>query len=899
MKKILLLILLVAGYFDTQAQVAEEDYYPFQNNFSEEYRPMIEVDTTLFYRAVGAGGDLFGRVTDFKFSFVSYRRRGEAWRAEDGLSLDGIRLSSRYGAAFRALSLGREASGRSLRTNGGEVDFPTMFRSGGETALPSRSVSGQFSGRGYLGGLRFSIVEELGRGWDMAASVQGRTGRDLFVEGVFSQALTVGVKVSKRFRKRSAVVGRAGNKPREWQFAAGNSSEPPSETASVPYSSMDTPPSDMWVDTGGTSRDDEESFDSLALAGKDRTTTELLPSSFVRGLGDEDRGTLSIVVVAGPQMRSLRSASSREAFSLVGNNLYNPAWGYQDGKVRSARIRREIVPLALVNYRVGLWSSTSLSVSMAAEAGIRKLSSLSWFNARSPLPDNYREMPSYQDELLQQSELEAIWRANDTRYTQIDWDRMYEVNRHAKDGHAAFAVVDRAERVTGGQLNAEGETWFGERLSVRYGVHGGYRAGRHYLQMRDLMGGDHIVDHDYFLVDEATYSNRYQNNLRDPDRKIRRGDRFGYDYALRQWELGVGGSLDYRTGRLALRFEVGVSEQEIWRQGYYEKEIFAGNGSYGRSRTMRFTPYAVGASAGYAVSARHHVALSLGVTAGAPYARDLFLNPDYNNRTVARPAMETVYRSELDWSWTGRAVEMRASLFALRSSDGGMVRRYYDDAAGVFSDMAAAGVGTLRYGVEVAGVFRLARRWTLSVAGAAGQYKYADDPRVTVYDDADNSLIDNDARAHMGGCYVGGAPQVAAFAGINYYGPKGWGVRMDAAWVGARYVDPTPLRRTARIGQALAESPEALRIITRQERLADASSLDVTLFKSFYFETSRLTIMASVRNLLGFRDQVLSGYESMRVPRVPVGDSEVYRPMATRYTYAYPRTFFVGIYFTF
>ena len=121
-------------------------------------------------------------------------------------------------------------------------------------------------------------------------------------------------------------------------------------------------------------------------------------------------------------MRGLRSSSTREAFSLIGDNLYNPAWGYQNGKVRSGRIRREFVPLTAVAWQHNLSPSTRLDLTFTAETGIRQYSSLAWYNARTPVPDNYREMPGYfTDDPATQRALEEIWRAHDPRYTQIDW----------------------------------------------------------------------------------------------------------------------------------------------------------------------------------------------------------------------------------------------------------------------------------------------------------------------------------------------------------------------------------------------------------------------------------------------------------------------------------------------
>ena len=65
------------------------------------------------------------------------------------------------------------------------------------------------------------------------------------------------------------------------------------------------------------------------------------------------------------------------------------------------------------------------------------------------------------------------------------------------------------------------------------------------------MGRSYFVDRDYYLIDDGVYGNKLQNDLRHPDRIIREGDRFGYDYDLRRNEIGAGGSLEYRADRLA------------------------------------------------------------------------------------------------------------------------------------------------------------------------------------------------------------------------------------------------------------------------------------------------------------------------------------------------------------
>ena len=58
-------------------------------------------------------------------------------------------------------------------------------------------------------------------------------------------------------------------------------------------------------------------------------------------------------------------------------------------------------------------------------------------------------------------------------------------------------------------------------------------------------------------------------------------------------------------------------------------------------------------------------------------------------------------------------------------------------------------------------------------------------------------------------------------------------------------------------------------------------------------------VASLLRNLLGDADTVYSGYESLRVRRIRSGDALYFAPHATRYTYAYPRSFYLTISYKF
>ena len=788
------------------AQYPGDEYYPYAER--EERRELLTTDSTIFYRAVQSPSDLYGLRTGFNLPQVALRRRGLDYTLER-TSLMGVAVSYRYLAALRLLGA-EEQRYAGLAAAPGEPAAAGGMRafrfSDGEPLQPFLA-SVRFTDRNYLVGAKAAVSASPGDGWRISAALDARSGRDMHVEGVFTNAVTAGLRLARRF-----------------------------------------------------------------------------------GEGHE----LSVLCIVPPSVRGTRLSSSEEAFTLTGDRLYNPAWGWQDGRVRNSRVRRETVPLALAAYAVPLSASTSLAATLAAEAGVAKYSVLDWYDARTPMPDNYRYLPSYAGD----RETELAWRSNDPRFTQIDWDELIRRNRMA-GGHAVYALEDRAERLCNLSLNALFTTDPDPRLTLRYGVALRRGTTRSYKQMRDLLGAEYVTDIDRFLVDDDTYSNLLQNDLRHPDRTIREGGRFGYDYALTVRTASVRVQADYRSDRFRADLSAELGSGTVSRRGYYEKELFPGAQSYGRSRVMRFTPYAFRVLAGWAFTPRCYLEAALLADARIPAAEDLFYQPLYNNRTIDDSVLERTSAAELGWRLTGPVLDLQVTAFAVLTLDGTETRRYYDDMASVYCDMAVTGIGRLSCGVEAAADIRLSYRWRLSLAASAGRYKYARDPVVTVISDVDNSAVDMRAVSRMGGCETGGAPQLTAVAELAWFGTKGWGCRASAGFAGRRFVEPMPLRRTDRIAGQAGITHEAFDAFTRQERLADAFTLDASFFKTVRFDRSRLTAALMLRNLLGDADTPYGGYESLRVRRIRPGDDTLYTPHATRYTYAWPRSFYLTISYRF
>jgi outer membrane receptor protein involved in Fe transport len=160
-------------------------------------------------------------------------------------------------------------------------------------------------------------------------------------------------------------------------------------------------------------------------------------------------------------------------------------------------------------------------------------------------------------------------------------------------------------------------------------------------------------------------------------------------------------------------------------------------------------------------------------------------------------------------------------------------------------------------------------------------------------------------------------PQVAATISLSYYN-RGWWVAVNANYAGLRYIEPSIVMRTERVF-AMATSQEQRSAMTEHERLKDMFTIDVSLSKSIYlkhlsrriystkavphfedkYPRSRLVFRVGVRNLLGSTDIVYNSYESSRLQRYKRAGENVYSRQASRYMYAYPRTFYASATFSF
>ncbi len=602
---------------------------------------------------------------------------------------------------------------------------------------------------------------------------------------------------------------------------------------------------------------------------------------------------LTLFAAGGASDRGSRTAATGEAFELTGDNFYNPVWGTQEGRVRNSRTTRTryLFTAAELELPLGTGRTMSFTVAMRNNSGGR--TRLAWYDAHSPLPDYYRSMPSFFPDWEAAEIVAGAWREGDETVTQIDWRDLYYNNTLSSDGRATYIIEEQVEEAEDLHANLSIDRRLNSRTEVSYGLKIRRDGSRFYKVADDMLGAEWVPNVDQYVTDPPGGEGEYhtappnENDLQNPGRQVRRGERFGYDYRIKRLVPSAFATLRHSGTGWGVNASAEIVHTRLWREGLYEKELFPGAKSFGPSEKLTFTTFSTAAAAWIDAGAKHGFLLSAFAATEAPFARNVFLSPQQNNLIAAGIEPVRLHGAEAAWTFAGDAVDLRLGGFVNSVTGETQVRQYYDDLASTFADMVVRGVDRLGYGIE-AGVEVRPTRWlTLSAGGSLGDYRYNSEPVATLHEDATGDIIAEDIICYMSGLKTG-LPSRVAGAEIEYSDRRYLRFSVSGEWLAGRYVEINPLFHSSRVA-GINAAPEIMELFTGQERLPDAFTLGLSLSKGWVAGRGFLRLAASVRNLLS-PAIIHSGYEQMRIRRRGSGLDRTLEPFPSKYMYAYPAT---------
>ncbi len=587
----------------------------------------------------------------------------------------------------------------------------------------------------------------------------------------------------------------------------------------------------------------------------------------------------------GPTQRATASATYQEAYDLVDNNLYNPNWGWYDGKKRAARITETYDPTVMLNwlYKKG---STTVNTALAFAYNYYNRSALQWYKGNDPNPTYYRYLRSnyYDDgEPTEQSDYYTWLWQHDESVSQINWDRMYEVNALNNAQNAGrpadqqlgstYILENRINTTANYKFNSYINTRLNKYMGLQAGVAFNYANSANYKTVRDLMGGefwndiDPFSDRDITLAPENAVNNYgYANPYFHP---VRKGDKFGYDYNLHALSANAWIQNTITLPRWDVNYGMRVAFTQYQRDGHMRNGR-APLTSYGKSGWQRFDDFGFKAGATFKIDGHNYLTAHADYGTRAPLADAIFVAPRVKNDVAEGITSERVLAGDLSYTWNYRRFRGSITGFATMTDDATERFSFYDDRYNSYTNHVLTGVKRVYKGVELGMAYKITPSITATFAGTYARFQYKNNPRGTRT--FENGLHpDTTQTVYLKNFYVGSTPQYAANIGIDWAAPGRWFFNINGTFQGDAYVNLSPVYHEALPDLWKAYPNEAdlqakIAELSVQDKLKNSFTLNVSVGKLIYINRKvSLNLNLNVNNILNNRDVCTFAFQQGRI----------------------------------
>ncbi len=591
-------------------------------------------------------------------------------------------------------------------------------------------------------------------------------------------------------------------------------------------------------------------------------------------LGQKDM--ISLTAFNAPTENGKQGAAVAEIRELSGTNYYNPYWGYQNGKKRNANIGKTNQPYIILTHDHRFNNNSSLVTAAGFSFGDRGATSLDWYNSADPRPDYYRYLPSYQLDPALKDQVATALRGNES-LRQINWDRLYDANRGNTETingvtgkRSRYIQSENVTNTTRINLNTTYNTRFGDHVDFTGGVTYQWQKNNYYRKVNDLLGGDFYVDLNQFAERSyPTNPNANQNDLNRPNRIVRVGEKYGFDYDVNvgrgaAWSQGV-----FKFNKVDFFVAGEVSQTTFYRTGNVRNGLFPNN-SFGKSKVNEFTNFAVKGGITYKIDGRNYFYVNGAYITRAPQFDNVYVS--LRTRDIQQDNVKSENIQTVDGGYVLNApkLKIRLSGYYTQFKDQLNVVSFYHDEFQNLVNYALNNISKAHYGAEFGFDAKIMPNVTLDGAAAIGRYYYNSRQNAVTTLDNDASILSRDTIYNLN-YRVGGTPQEAYSLGITYRSPNFWFVSLTANYFDQMWLDINPIKATNKAVDGLEQKSALWNQILGQQQFKPQVTVD--FFGSYSWKLPKawgfkkptfIAFNLGISNLLNNTNIITGGYEQLR-----------------------------------
>ena len=381
-----------------------------------------------------------------------------------------------------------------------------------------------------------------------------------------------------------------------------------------------------------------------------------------------DKNALNFTGFYTPNSRGKNAANTDEVTQLT-SEKHNPYWGWQNGEKRNARVKNVAEPLLMLNHYFKINETANLNSSVMYQFGKVGNSNIDYQKANSPDPTYYRKLPSYfsslyakdhgefSGEFIPDYENAEKGKVLFLENSQIDWESLYRANQKAttNSGPSQSRYVlyeDRTDDKTfavNTNLNAQLTT----NIFFDGGVTFRNLKSHNFQCLLDLLGGEYFEDIDAFYKGDQS-----QSDLQSPNRKVKEGDIYGYNYNFLANTIDAFTQFRFSYKKTDFYLAQTFSMSDYQREGLYQNGLYATT-SLGKSKKVHFENFGFKGGFTYKISGRQSLFFNGSHLTRAPSLRNVFSNSRLNNSIVDGLESENLSSAEANYVYHSPKLKMR------------------------------------------------------------------------------------------------------------------------------------------------------------------------------------------------------------------------------------------------
>ena len=646
-----------------------------------------------------------------------------------------------------------------------------------------------------------------------------------------------------------------------------------------------------------------------------------------------DNHSLNFTSMFAQNKRGKSSPNTDEVTRLKGIK-YNSYWGYQEGEKRNSRYKEIEEPIFMLSHFWKINSKTNLNTNVAYQFGAVGNSRLDFQLANNPDPTYYKNLPSYyyNDETYSvptfaPDNVTIIGYTNPSAVTaqnnfvnngQINWRDIYYTNKVVNGGdNSAYVLYE--DRVEDKQWSANSylNSSIADNIVMNAGVNFKMLNSKNFQKLVDLLGGTYFNDIDPFFSGDAS-----QTDLNNPDRQIRVGDAYGYNYNLNATIIDAFTQFKFNYKKVDFYLSQTFSRSEYQRVGNYKNGIYANN-SLGRSAKLNFENFGFKGGLTYKINGRQFIDLNGVYMTKAPNLRNSFSNARLNNNVTPDLNSESIFGSDISYIIKSPKFKARFTGFYNKIFNATQISFFYgegifdagedgDTETDSFISEIVTGINKKHVGVEFGIEYQLTSTIKATFSGSYGQYTYDNNPNLKVNNDAVATSVNSNpifdfGKTYLRGYRLPGMPQQAYSFGLEYRDPKFWWIGANVNHLDDNYISISNILRTENfVADASGlgfdgATNETVSALLKQENFFPTTLFNLVGGKSWKVGDQTFGFFASINNVLNFQYKT-GGFEQSRKATFPDYQADNANGTPTfgpKYFYGYGRTYFLNLYINF